>query len=384
MRPTPRGTAVLVGAVALLVLGVVLNLPLLRALAGVMLGAVALAFVPTAGRLRLGVTRAVHPDRVDVGQPAFAELVVRNRTHGRRPGFTALDTVGPQVRPVRVRSLPPGGSARYRYELPTVRRGRVPVGPLTVERTDVLGLARSRRPVGEETHVWVHPRRHPVRLAEAGRARHHHEGAPPPHPMAGAMDLRALRPYVPGDELRHLHWKATARTGQLMVREYVDPAQPWCVIVLDTRRDALSADAFEAAVEIVASLVWAAAEQDRPARMATTGGVVVDVRPGTSGLRAAAERLCVVAQDTPKDSAAPLDLATVGARPGDGWFVHVGAAPTEAVAVHARRYAEAVAFDVSAAFDVSDTRSTPSTGLLTIQEHDPASALRRWNATVPR
>ena len=141
MRPTPRGTAVLVGAVALLVLGVVLNLPLLRALAGVTLGAVALAFVPTAGRLRLGVTRAVHPDRVDTGAPAFAELVVRNRTHSRRPGFTAVDAIGSQVTPVRVRSLPPGGSARYRYELPTTRRGRIPVGPLSVERTDLLGLA---------------------------------------------------------------------------------------------------------------------------------------------------------------------------------------------------------------------------------------------------
>ena len=118
MRLTARGGAVLAGAVVLLGLGVALNLPLLRALAGMAFGAVALAFVPTAGRLRLGVTRAVHPDRVDAGQLAFAELVVRNRTHSRRPGFTALDEVGSQVRPVRVRSLPPGGSARYRYSCP--------------------------------------------------------------------------------------------------------------------------------------------------------------------------------------------------------------------------------------------------------------------------
>ena len=79
---------------------------------------------------------------------------------------------------------------------------------------------------------------------------------------------------MPGDELRHLHWKATARTGQLIVREYVDPAQPWCVVVLDTRRDVLDADGVEAAVEIVASVLWAAAEQDRPVRLATTGGQV--------------------------------------------------------------------------------------------------------------
>ena len=276
-----------------------------------------------------------------------------------------------------MRSLPPGGSARYRYELPTTRRGRVPIGPLTVERTDLLGLVARRQAAGGETHVWVHPRRHPVRLAEAGRARHHHEGAPPPHPMAGAMDLRALRPYVPGDELRHLHWKATARTGQLMVREYVDPAQPWCVVVLDTRRDVLDADAFEAAVEIVASVLWAAAEQDRPVRLATTGGLVLDVRSGTTGLRAAANQLCLVGQDAGQDAAATLDLATVGARLGDGWFVHVGGPPGEAVAVQAARYAEGIAFDLS------DT-AEPAGGLLTIRERDAAQALRRWTATVPR
>jgi uncharacterized protein (DUF58 family) len=374
VRLTARGTVVLAGAVALLAPGILLNLPLLRALAGLALGAVALAFVPTAGRLRLGVTRAVHPDRVDVGQPAFAELVVRNRTHSRRPGFTAVDAVGSQVRPVRVRSLPPGGSARYRYELPTDRRGRVPVGPLAVERTDLLGLACSRQAVGEETHVWVHPRRHPVRLAESGRARHHHEGAPPPHPMAGAMDLRALRPYVPGDELRHLHWKATARTGQLMVREYVDPAQPWCVVVLDTRPDALDAEAFEAAVEIVASVLWAAAGQDRPVRLATVSGRVVDVRAGTNGLRAAADELCLVEQDT----AATLDLATVGTRSGDGWYVHVGGSPDEAVAVQAGRHADAIAFQLS------DAAGGSFGGLLTIRERDAARALHRWNATVSR
>ena len=129
VRPTPRGAAVLVGAVALLVLGVVLNLPAAARARRVALGAVALAFVPTAGRLRLGVTRAVHPDRVDTGARA------RSPSWWSATGPTAAarlhrrwTTVGSQVRPVRVRSLPPGGSARYRYELPTTRRGRIPSG----------------------------------------------------------------------------------------------------------------------------------------------------------------------------------------------------------------------------------------------------------------
>ena len=78
----------------------------------------------------------------------------------------------------------------------------------------------------------------------------------------------------------------------------------------------------------------------------------------------------------------------MGARLGDGWFVHVGATPAEAVAVHAARYAEAIAFDVSAGSSAasstgSDGAAAPA-GLLTIRERDAAKALRRWNATVPR
>lgn len=364
-------------AAVLYAVGLLLGMPVVRALAGCAVGAVAVAVVPVLGRLRPGITRSVHPDRVQRGVAAVAELVVGNDSSVRQPAFLARDTVGGELREVAVRSLPPGGSARYRYELPTGRRGRIEVGPLSVERSDLLGLARARGEIGQVAQLWVYPRRHPVRLSPAGRSRHHHEGEAPPIPVRGSMDLRALREYVVGDELRHLHWKATARTGQLMVREYVDPAQPWCVIVLDTRAHLLTPDAFEEAVEVVASIVWESCEQGRPARLCTTGGMRTDTVGGAAGVRELLDRLCLVTQESRPDVA--LDLTRLAGARGDGWFAYVGGADPAELRTTARRFGQSVLFDLSG----TGSRREHD-GTLIVRASTAVDALRTWNAAVAR
>jgi uncharacterized protein (DUF58 family) len=377
VRPTRRGLAVLGCAVALYLAGLLLGMPLLRALAGCGAGAFLVAIVPVFGRLRPGVSRAVHPDRVQRGSPAVAELVVTNPTATRQPAFLAVDSVAGEAREVPVRALPAGGSARYRYDLPTGRRGRVTVGPLSVERSDLLGLARARGEIGQAAQLWVYPERHAVRLSPAGRSRHHHEGEPPPLPVRGSMDLRALREYVVGDELRHLHWKATARTGQLMVREYIDPAQPWCAVLLDTRASVLSPDAFEEAVSVAASLLWESCEQGRPARLATTSGLRTDTIGGATGTRELLDQLCLVEQDERADIG--LDLSRLGGARGDGWFAYVGGSRAVELHATARRFAQIVLFDLSAVSDALE-----NDGALTIRATDAANAVRTWNAVVAR
>lgn len=375
MRLTGRGVAVLVTAAVLLLVGLLLGLPLLRAVAGFAAGALLVAMVPALGRLRPVIRREIHPDRVQRGSPAVAQLVVTNASGQRQPAFVARDTAGDHAEVVDVRALPPGGSARYLYELPTQRRGRIDVGPLVVERSDLLGLARSRGEVGEVTQLWVYPRRHAVRLSPAGRSRHHHEGEPPRLPMPGSMDLRALREYVVGDEPRHLHWKATARTGQLMVREYVDPAQPWSLIMLDDRAAALSPAAFEEAVEIVASLLWESCELDRPGRFCTASGQRIETRGGATGARDLLDRLCLVQQTDHPELA--LDVARIGGRRGDGWFVHVGGTPDPAVSLAARRFGQAVMFDLG-------TGEPAPTVTPTIRAADAGTAIATWNRMVSR
>jgi uncharacterized protein (DUF58 family) len=375
VRLTGRGKALLAGAVALLAVGMLLGMPLLRGLAGFALAAVAVAVVPTLGVVRPSVRREIHPDRVQRGTPAVAQLIVSNESARRQPAFVARDTVGDTNVEVTVRELPAGGSARYLYELPTEKRGRIAVGPLVLERTDLLGLAQTRIEVGDPVDLWVYPRRHPVRLPAAGRPRLHHEGDPPPFPVRGSMELRALREYVVGDEPRHLHWKATARTGQLMVREYVDPAQPWGMMLLDDRASALTPERFEEAVEVVASLLWEACERDQPTRLCTTSGVRIDSVGGADAARALLDRLSSLSQADRSDLG--LDLATATGQRHAGWCAVVGGAASRDVAVAVRRFARAVVIDLSAT-------GGDEAGVPTIRVANAADAVRGWNAVIAR
>ncbi|MGH3433843.1 MAG: DUF58 domain-containing protein, partial [Thermocrispum sp.] len=269
----------------------------------------------------------VHPDRVESGQPALATLHVGNPTGRRQSAFSARDVIehgGEHT--VLVQSLPPGGSAVFHYELPTRRRGRITVGPLSMARVDPLGLLRRPLAAGRTATLRVYPKAHPARALVGDYPRHHHEGRAIEEPLHGSSDLRDVREYVVGDEVRHLHWKATARTGQLMVRDYIDPDQPRFTLLLDTRPRVLSAEEFEQAVEVAASVLTPVALAGHRCRLITSGGVDLATPGGPAALRQILDVLCDVAQGSNaadgEDVIVPRALAGAGAG-GGGCLVAV-------------------------------------------------------------
>jgi uncharacterized protein (DUF58 family) len=297
MRVTRRGYAVLVTAVPLLAAGWWGRFALAGVLGAILLGAVSAAVLGTGRTLRITVRRSVYPSRVTRGRPAQARLLVTNPGTRRQPGFTAADPAGPVIRTVRVRGLPPGGETVQHYELPTDVRGRWTIGPLSLERRDAFGLARSSLPTGETTTLWVHPRRLPARALSGGRRRHHHEGTVTDSALRGSAELNDVREYVPGDEVRLLHWKATARTGQLMVRDLADPQRSRFTVLLDTRAAAATADSFEELVETAASLLSASVAAGQHTCLLTSSGhrIAVDGTAGSAG--ALLDALSEVTQD---------------------------------------------------------------------------------------
>lgn len=281
-------------AVVLFVVGQVAGYPVLLAVSAAAVGALVAALAVAGRRPRVLVRREMVPDRIERGRPAVVTLWIHNPGKRRQAAFTAEDKVGNGSATVEVRALAPNAQPGHRtYQLPTDRRGRHRVGPLTLSRTDALGLCRSELTLGETATLWVYPRTHPVSVVPAGWQRHHHEGAVDARSLRGSLELREVREYLVGDEVRHLHWKATAKTGQLMIRDYADPSQPWFTVVLDDRRE-MPAAWFEEAVELVASLVVAAAKADHRCRLLTATGVDVSTDPGVPSTRRLLEELCVV------------------------------------------------------------------------------------------
>lgn len=277
---TARGVGLLVAAVVLLGAGFRFAYPELTLLGAAAGTAVGYALATAAWRPRLEVTRSADPDRVARGEPAAMTLTVRNA--GRLPAasLVAEDRCGNQSVPVPLLRLRPGRDTTVRYDVPTSRRGVVPVGPLRVTRRDPLGLVALARPYGGTVPVWVHPRIHPLHAVPTGAGRSL-DGRVDKVPH-GSITFDSLREYVVGDELRRVHWRTSARVGELMVRENVDTSLPRIVVLLDNRAVAHPervdgvAESFESACEAAASVVTAAVREDLPV-------VLLMVAPEPSG-----------------------------------------------------------------------------------------------------
>lgn len=277
---TGRGVGLAAGAVGLLAAGFRFGYPDLALLGTVGLVALVCGAVFALWRPHLGVERVADPDRVARGEPARMTLTVRNTSRLRAANLVALDRCGGAGVPVPLLRLRPGRDTTVDYPVPTSRRGVVAIGPLRVTGGDPLGLVRLARTYGGVAQVWVHPRIHLLRAVPAGVSRSL-DGRIDKVPH-GTITFDSLREYVVGDELRRVHWRSSAKVGELMVREQLDTSEPTIVVLLDDRapahpqvRDGI-AESFEAACEAAASIVAAAAREDLPVGL----HLVTDVATG--------------------------------------------------------------------------------------------------------
>lgn len=109
---------------------------------------------------------------------------------------------------------------------------------------------------------------------------HDMEGHASPHITAADLNFHALREYVPGDDRRHVHWRSSARTGQLMVRQFEETRQSRVVVALDTGRSAwLDADEFELGVSAAGSVAVQTVLGESPLALLTTGETLAALTP---------------------------------------------------------------------------------------------------------
>ncbi|MHB8437613.1 MAG: DUF58 domain-containing protein [Acidimicrobiales bacterium] len=235
----------------------------------------ALAPVGVQGQGRWSVSYpGLHPRLAAAGERAVSRRRRRTTWRARlaRAGSRfAVPSVAPRPRrrsDAWVASVP----------VPTTVRGVWTLEPLAMWCIDPLGLVGCKIAHSPPAHVIVSPDPGPVAAALLGGAMQpgHTElalAALSASRRAGD-ELAGLRPYVAGDRLNRLHWPAFARTGELVVRDFVEPVVPRVEIVVDVRSAAIEASVREAAAAGVAALATG-----RSVDLRTTAGERLEIAP---------------------------------------------------------------------------------------------------------
>ncbi|MEU6843618.1 DUF58 domain-containing protein [Streptomyces sp. NPDC046716] len=233
-------------------------------------------------RYRVAGSRRLSPARV----PASAEA----RVHLRIDNISRLPTgllmlqdrvpyvLGPRPRFVLDR-VEASGRREVSYRVRSDLRGRYPLGPLQLRLTDPFGMCELTRSFSAYDTLTVIPRVEalpPVRLT--GEAKGYGDGRQRSLALAGEDDV-IPRGYRHGDDLRRVHWRSTARYGELMVRREEQPQRARCTVLLDTRDRAFQGagpdSAFEWAVSGAASALVHMLERGFSVRLLTDTGTSV-------------------------------------------------------------------------------------------------------------
>ncbi|MDY7099687.1 MAG: DUF58 domain-containing protein [Actinomycetota bacterium] len=271
-RPSVSGLVLGAVGAALVALGVVLSSPPMVGIGAGLVAALVLSLVLSAGRPRLDVRHEVRPERLKVGEQAEVTLAVTNAASRRSRRVIVHEPFGTRVVTIVVPRLDPGASHRHVEHIDATERGRIAVGPLRVGWGDPLGATTGGARLGRTSHVVVHPRTHELSPFAVGRMRDL-DGPTSSLAPEGGVAFHTLRAYAPGDDLRLVHWRSSARVGQLMVRKNVDTDQPNAVILLDTRADRYDGRGFDEAVEVAASFVASCAATNALVALATADPV---------------------------------------------------------------------------------------------------------------
>ncbi len=240
----------------------------LYVISGVMLALLAVAAVlPPRNLNGLIVTRSPIPP-VTAGTPLEVELQVHNSQGQAKGLFQVIDPLPARLGPVQVialGNLPSGQTRTWRYQVPTTRRGIARWPAVDLRTAAPLGLFWCRRSLPTPAIAVVYPEVVPLKrcpLLDTVGPRNGQHWRYSPVAQADTQGVtRSLRPYRWGDPTRLIHWRTSARYGELRVRELETmTASREVVIALNTAARWEQAS-FEQAVVAAASLYTYAIQQ---------------------------------------------------------------------------------------------------------------------------
>ena len=267
------------------------------------------------GLLMLGgltVERAL-PLSATAGEPVTLSYRLANT--GRLPKFyllvrdglpRGLQLVGGP--PPLVLSLWPGEEAETRCRVEARRRGVFSLGPAQVFSTDPLGLQTFSQKMPLLSELTIYPRVLPLSGSWLrGAAAQGWRGTASALSRGDGDDFYGVREYQPGDELRRVHWRTTARTGTLAVTEYAQGTTLDVALALDLFQEAYAGTgegddgALETAVTLAATLADDLLRHGHTVRLVLAGLAAGDAVPvaGPEEMPRLLETLARVQADSP-------------------------------------------------------------------------------------
>ena len=193
-------------------------------------------------------------DRVVAGSEVTANVAITN--NGKfieLPGGMDIP-IGSEVLELPVPLMRPGQTYNSPVDIPALKRGVVDIGPITTVRSDPVGALRRELAWLDVQKLYIHPATVNIPSTRVGHIRDL-DGNPSSNLVDSDISFHAVREYVPGDSQKHIHWKSTAKTGKLMVRQYEESRRSRLALILGMQTSEYGdADEYELAVSAIGSL----------------------------------------------------------------------------------------------------------------------------------
>jgi uncharacterized protein (DUF58 family) len=279
-------------------------------------------------RYRLSCTRMLVPGRLPVAHTAEVRLRLENVSRLPTSLLFVEDslsyTLGAKPRFVLDR-VEAGGRREVSYTLRSDVRGKYRVGPLTIRMADPFGLCELTRSFSQVDQLVVTPVVSPLPATGLGGEWAGGGDTQARQVASAGEDDASTREYRYGDDLRKVHWKSTARTGELMVRREEQPWQSRATVLLDTRAGAHYGDgpgsSFEWSVSAAASIGVHLAKHGYTLRFVTDAGVDIEGTTLSTAEATLLDQLAVVEPST--RGSLPLTATRMHRGGGEGLIVAV-------------------------------------------------------------
>ncbi|KAB8288796.1 hypothetical protein DSM100688_0798 [Bifidobacterium ramosum] len=178
-----------------------------------------MAMVCSRSRPRGTASVAISRRQANIGERIDITVTVSPRGRSTIGGTTCAIMIDDSREALTLPSMQAGGAATFALSCVASARTVLMIGPVMIGTGDPLGFCTHEHVLAEPQPVYVHPSVVPLRSRRCG-ASYGTEGVADGTMADDDFDFHGLRDYVPGDDLRQVHWPSSSRTGTLMIRQY--------------------------------------------------------------------------------------------------------------------------------------------------------------------